>query len=305
MESNLVPIEGVPPGVVCIQEGSYDPAELMEDLCSKLNAINDTLDDNPLNISETEIQISLGIDDRYIQQLRNFFSGGGFRFPPDLPTKIPPVIIKPLPISKSQKELIEDIQGRIGEVWPEFIEIMGRGYNSSTLIPNWNDYIELLEETQILREELERLMNELKSHVIELLPRDKNKKDKTPIPILLLCEKDADGNFVYQDQINDAYKEIFKAIKQRLDDNKAAWDKKFKNNTYYNPLIPIPYISGCEFTGKKNEGNKKRQIIGNGPNNIPIITRPFTKEEAPSLFPSDPEDPEFQRPPQLLKPPGE
>lgn len=301
MESNLLPIAGVPPGALCIREGSYNPSGLMQDLCNRLNDVNQMLD-NPLALSEIEMQIILEIDPTYIQNLRNFFSGGGVRFPPKLPTTIPPVIIKPLPISKPKKELIEYLQQRIGEVWPDFMEIIGREYTLGSVIPNWNDLTQLLEETQIVREELERLMNELKSHVIEPLPKNRNDE---PIPIILLCEKDPDGNFVYQEQINDSYKEIMKAIKRRLDDNKAQWDKQFKNNRFYDPLIPIPYVGRNEFFGKQKEGDKTRQIIGNGPGNIPIVTRPLSRLEAPSLWPSDPEDPEFARPPQLLKPPGE
>lgn len=300
MESNLIPIAGVPPGSLCIQEGSYSPSGLMEDLCNSLNAINEGLD-NPLNFSDIEMQISLGVDLTYIQNLRNFFSGAGVRFPPNLPTKIPPIIIKPLPISKPKKELIEGLQNRLTEVWPDFMEIIGREYTLGSTIPNWNDLAQLLEETEVVRDELERLMNELKSHTIEHLP--KNRKDE-PNEIILLCEKDPDGNFVYQEQINDSMKKIMKAIKDRLDVNKAEWDKQFKNNRFYDPLIPIPYVGKNEFFGKIREGDKRRGLLGSGPGAVPYLTRPLSREEAPSLWPTDPEDPEFTRPPQLLKPPS-
>lgn len=103
-----------------------------------------------------------------------------------------------------------------------------------------------------------------------------------PIPIILNCAKDDDGNFLFQEEINNSYNEIMKKARERVT---RFYKEKFKR-AVDDPTILVEFAGEVEYTGNKEVDAKRRRIIiDQGRGLVPIISRPFTKEEAPSLFP--------------------
>jgi hypothetical protein len=96
------------------------------------------------------------------------------------------------------------------------------------------------------------------------------------IPIILNCDQVAE----YEQEIIDSYKEIMKIARQRVEN---FYKEKFR---YERRNIIIAFEGQRQFIGNKTvDLNRRRIIIDQGIGQVPIISRPFFRQEAPSLFP--------------------
>jgi hypothetical protein len=284
MQSNIEEIKpqtiaGVPNGTVCVAEGSYSPSGLMEQLCNGLDKLNENIgdDNNLLKFEQIELKIVLKADG-YIQNGQKFplpiglVSGGNINN-----KTTAPIVIRPIPPPQSTLDLINEIDLRLAQIWPEYAEIF-----ETTIDVDWQLLEDLLQETKTLRDQRERLLKGIPSHQIIGSPNTF---------INLNCEKDENGNFIYQEEIDKTFDAIMSRSRDRI--------KNFYKEKIKNPNIEISFTGETTWIGNKKNGNKRQVTLGT--TTTPVISRPFTPQEAPSLY--DPEP--IARPAQFRKPPNE
>ena len=98
------------------------------------------------------------------------------------------------------------------------------------------------------------------------------------IPITLDCSKNEDGSFTNASKIESAYNQIMQKLRERIE----RWERRRGGRAAPNTQFGVT----TTYTADKNTTDPKRRrvIVDMGPETGVIISRPYTQEEAPSLF---------------------